>query len=462
MISIHATRGGARKRPLAAGFFAALLIAGCGDTLTPTSPDDGTDTATNARPVASIVISPDSASLSVGQTRQFTAVPKDVTGGLLVSRLVTWRSSDTTVVKVSRTGLATAIGNGSTTITATRSGVTGEANITVSGTGTTQPAPVATVTLAPSTLTLGAGATQALTVTLKDASGAVLSGRGVTFSSSNGSVASVNASGVVTGLLAGTATVSATSEGKSGSAAVTVTSSTPPPTENGEPVYTSGRGTLLWQDAFEAGSDAALLGNYSVLNGQYIHAASGAGLNGSGAARIDWVAGTSCQDDSRVLEKFIPATRDIVVSYTVRYTAGFTYDWRNRGPCTGNAKKLFFLYAVSGSRFDFISENHVLGMGSDYDHPLFSQNTGGSPISVEQLGDGRWHRITIRVRQSSTPTAKDGAIYGWIDGVQKWSVTGIASNASGGWNYFRLPATFNQGSPVAQSEWLDDLVAWVP
>jgi len=208
-------------------------------------------------------------------------------------------------------------------------------------------------------------------------------------------------------------------------------------------------------------SDAALLANYSVLNGQFIHAAAGAGLGGSGAARVDWFANTACQDESRVLERGIPASREVIVTYSVRYQAGFVYDWRGRGPCTGNAKKLFFLYAVNGSRFDFISENHFLGMGSDYDHPLFSQNRG-TTMSDEQLGDGQWHRITIHVRQSSTATATDGLIEGWIDGVQRWSYPNVASNASGGWNYFRLPATFNQGSPVTQSEWIDNVTAWVP
>jgi hypothetical protein len=114
-------------------------------------------------------------------------------------------------------------------------------------------------------------------------------------------------------------------------------------------------------------------------------------------ARVDWFANTACQDESRVLERGIPASREVIVTYSVRYQAGFVYDWRGRGPCTGNAKKLFFLYAVNGSRFDFISENHVLGMGSDYDHPLFSQNRG-TTMSDEQLGDGQWHRITIHVR----------------------------------------------------------------
>jgi hypothetical protein len=147
----------------------------------------------------------------------------------------------------------------------------------------------------------------------------------------------------------------------------------------------------------------------------------------------------------------------------VRYTPGFIFDWDYSGqhPCLGNAKKLFFLWSVSGSRFDFISENHTLGVGGDYDDPLFQQ-TAGPAVTDAMWGDGNWHRVTLHVRQSSTPTATDGFIYGWIDGVQRWSVPNWASQSSGGWNDFKLPTTFNQGSPVNQSEWLDELTIWHP
>jgi len=231
---------------------------------------------------------------------------------------------------------------------------------------------------------------------------------------------------------------------------------------NEEPVFTRGVNTMLWHDSFDSvRTDSAMLAPYVTLNAQAIHLDSSAGLARSGAARIDWLGSSRCVDDSRVLEHDFPASPEVVVQYSVRYSPGFLFDWRRRGRCTGNAKKLFFLWAATGSRFDFISENHALGMGSDRDHPLFRQNVGNA-VAPELLGDGEWHRITIRVRQSSAPDARDGAISGWIDGVLRWSYTGIASRAGGGWTLFKLPTTFNQGSPVSQSEWLDALSIWRP
>jgi hypothetical protein len=68
------------------------------------------------------------------------------------------------------------------------------------------------------------GATVQLTATLKDANGNTLTGRTVAWTTSNASFATVNSSsGLVSGVAAGSATITATSEGKSGTSAVTVT-----------------------------------------------------------------------------------------------------------------------------------------------------------------------------------------------------------------------------------------------
>jgi uncharacterized protein YjdB len=90
--------------------------------------------------------------------------------------------------------------------------------------------PVATVTVSPATANVASGAQLQLTAVLRDANGQTLSGRTLSWSSSGATVASVNAtSGMVQGVSAGSATITATSEGKTGTAAVTVTTTPPPP-----------------------------------------------------------------------------------------------------------------------------------------------------------------------------------------------------------------------------------------
>lgn len=82
------------------------------------------------------------------------------------------------------------------------------------------PTPVASVALAPATSSVLAGATVQLTATARDAAGNAISGRTITFASSNMAVATVGTSGLVTSIAPGTATITATSEGQSATATV--------------------------------------------------------------------------------------------------------------------------------------------------------------------------------------------------------------------------------------------------
>lgn len=84
------------------------------------------------------------------------------------------------------------------------------------------PVPVATVTMTQDTATLVPQQTIQLIPVLKDQTGAVLTGRTVTWGSSAGTVATVSIDGVVTAVAAGTTTVTATSEGQNGIATITV------------------------------------------------------------------------------------------------------------------------------------------------------------------------------------------------------------------------------------------------
>lgn len=83
-------------------------------------------------------------------------------------------------------------------------------------------AAVASVTVTPPLDTIAPAATVQLTATPKDGAGNPLSGRTVAWASSNQAVATVSTTGLVTGIADGVTTMTATSEGKSGTAAVTV------------------------------------------------------------------------------------------------------------------------------------------------------------------------------------------------------------------------------------------------
>lgn len=83
-------------------------------------------------------------------------------------------------------------------------------------------APVASVEVAPNPATVMVGRMLLLTATLRASDSSTLSGRPVTWSSSDPDVATVSPGGLVTGVRTGTATISASSEGKVGTSPVTV------------------------------------------------------------------------------------------------------------------------------------------------------------------------------------------------------------------------------------------------
>jgi uncharacterized protein YjdB len=167
-------------------------------------------------PVAAVVVTPSSNPMVVGQTAQLTAELRDANGRVLAGRAVSWSTSAPSVASVSSTGLVTAIAPGNATITATSEGKSGTASVAVS------PKPVSAVIVSPSQTSVTVGQTVQLTAQVTDEQGNPLPGRPIAYSTSAAGVATVSQTGVVTGVAPGSATITATSEGKSGTATVTV------------------------------------------------------------------------------------------------------------------------------------------------------------------------------------------------------------------------------------------------
>ncbi len=187
----------------------AVLLAAC-------SSSDGGGPSGPQTPVASVEVTPSPASVPVGGTLQLTGTLKDAAGAVLTGREITWSSSAVTIATVSQTGLVTGVAQGaSVQIAATSEGISGTASITVQ-------VPVATVQVAPAAASVAVSGTVQLTPTLRDAGSNILVGRTVAWTSSNVALASVSPTGLVTGAAQGAATMTATSEGRTGTALVTV------------------------------------------------------------------------------------------------------------------------------------------------------------------------------------------------------------------------------------------------
>ena len=164
-------------------------------------------------PIATIDIEPDGGTLPAGATRLFVATPRDASGQPLTGRTLEWRSSNDAVATVSSSGLLTAISPGTVTITVSApgggpGGTTPSASVSV----TVLIEPVASAAVVPATASVQVGQTVDLTVNLFNSAGDPLSpaGRGITWSSSDASIATINSSGRVTGVAIGGVTITAT------------------------------------------------------------------------------------------------------------------------------------------------------------------------------------------------------------------------------------------------------------
>lgn len=90
------------------------------------------------------------------------------------------------------------------------------------GGDTAAPKAVASVDLSPSSLTIAPGQSSALVATPREANGSPLTGRTLTWTTSNASVATVSSAGVVTGVADGVASITASAGTAAGSASVVV------------------------------------------------------------------------------------------------------------------------------------------------------------------------------------------------------------------------------------------------
>ena len=166
--------------------------------------------------VTGVKLNKSETSLLVGgnETLTATVLPEDAT-----NQNVTWKSDKPEIATVDANGKVTAVKVGEATITVTTEdgGKTATCKVTVSETSVA----VTGVTLNKATLSLIAGASETLTATVAPADA---TNKKVTWKSSDAAVASVDANGKVTGVKAGEATITVTTEdgGKTATCKVTV------------------------------------------------------------------------------------------------------------------------------------------------------------------------------------------------------------------------------------------------
>ena len=170
--------------------------------------------------IASIAIIPSSQTVSApGQTAQFLAIGTTSSGATVnLTNQVAWSSSSTQIATIgAATGLATAVGAGTAAIAAiysnatTGTSVTGIATFTVTG-GASQQFTALSITPTSETLSASGQTGQFIALATSGSTGLqqdVTASSQLKWTSSIPTIASVSATGLVTGLSAGTTTISA-------------------------------------------------------------------------------------------------------------------------------------------------------------------------------------------------------------------------------------------------------------
>jgi len=460
-------------------------------TITATSEgQSGTATITvTTVPVASVAVTPAATSLPTGGTVQLTAIPKDANGTPLTGRSVAWTSSNGAVATVSSSGLVTAVATGSATITATSEGQSGSASITVSN------APVATVAVTPASASVQVGQTVPLTATPKDASGTPLSGRVISWSSSNTAVATVSSSGVVSGVAAGVATITATSEGQSGSSSITVSNvpvasvavspasasvqvgqtvqlTATPKDANGNPL--SGR-TISWSSSNTATASVNSTGLVTaVATGAATITATSEAQSGTSAITVVHVPVASVA--------VTPASASVSTGQTVQLTAtpkdasgnalaGRTVSWASSNTAVETVTNSGLVSGVTaGAATITATSETVSGTSASPTAALLDNIPGtvftagdnaypnGSSSDYSQCYNPSWGRHKARTRPSpgnhDHNTSGAAGYFGYFGAQAGPSGLGYYSYDLGAWHIISLDSNIDMSAGSAQETWL--------
>ena len=202
---------------LLTGFISCSLFAfvslsvGCGGVGSPTS-------TTTAKTLTEISVSPGTASITAGATQQFAATATYSDGSTAnVTSSATWAATTQSVATVNTSGLAQAVAAGSTKVTATVSGMSGSATLTVAPS-------LSSITVSPANPSAAIGATQQFSATAKYSDGSTGNvSSTVTWTSATTSVATISSSGLATAVATGSSVITAAIGGISGTSSLTVT-----------------------------------------------------------------------------------------------------------------------------------------------------------------------------------------------------------------------------------------------
>ena len=171
----------------------------------------GTATVTVTQAASAVDVSPPADTIAPGDTLRLSAEASDANGHPVADAAIEWASGDTLVASVDAAGLVTAVGRGVATVTATAGTASGTAAVTVLS---------VVVDVSPPSHAMTPGDTLRLTAEAFNVDGTRI--EEFDWTSSDATVARVDATGLVTGMAHGRATITAVTGGRRGTAEIRV------------------------------------------------------------------------------------------------------------------------------------------------------------------------------------------------------------------------------------------------
>jgi hypothetical protein len=325
------------------------------------------------------------------------------------------------------------------------------------------------VGVSPKSVALATGDSASIKVTLMDRAGQQVPGT-IVWSSSNLAVAKVSGTGVVTGIAAGAATITATSGSVSGTSQVAVTavlhaSAYHEPGGMAVQVNTGPITSLSVFDHFSPSTRSATgewAGNLTLVP-------SGEGTG----VRVHYPTYLKGANSPVRFGHGVPSPG--TGWYYQRMKIRFSTNWTMSG--NGSVKlcepRTWYHGSGAGATENDVIAAHVYESTSAgaYLYVMLQgpeehfENLKEQPLynSTADLTGGAWHTVEVLFTPESTPGAKNGTYTGWVDGVEIAHWTGVWWLARGnkpGWHYLMVDPTYGGGphSPAHDMYWdLDEL-----
>ena len=394
--------------------------------------------------VVAIAVEPGAVTLNPGETQAFSAYGVTEGGDSIPGAPVLWQATGGTITSG---GIYTA-GPVGGTFSVTAVSVMGAAQSGAASVKVFRKV-IAAIAVRPDTATVPVQGKWPFNATLVDSLGDAVSPGSVSWSSTNPAIATVDSTGLATGIEPGTSTITATAQGKSGSAVMIVTASGTGPWPN-EPAGFTVISDQPWNDLTSGGWSL----QFGVL--PLIVPDLTAPLSPPNVLQITYPAGFASGSAPSTMVHDVPGSKQFYVGLW----------WKASNPWQGNdANTNKIEYVFTNGNGSIVLEMYGPPPAGPFElrvFPTFSTSSGvwlfpnvnHIPITL-----GQWHRIEWLLVYNTTTNPANGIVRWWLDGQLIGDYSNVSYPTEGLYQYKVAPVWGGVGGPKTETDyfWYDHI-----